>query len=105
MFNNREKAFEERFAHDSELQFRVTARRDKLLGLWAAEKMGLTSEEADAYAKSVVQADFEEVGEENLFRKIHGDLTARNAAVTEHEVRHMMAELMTQARAHFMAQS
>jgi hypothetical protein len=75
-FKDRERAFETKFARDEEMQFRVTARRNRLLGQWAAEKMGLTAEETDAYAKEVVAADFEEAGDEDVIRKLLGDLTS-----------------------------
>ena len=100
-FDDREKAFETKFARDEELQFKVGARRNKLLGLWAAELLKLTPEEADTYAKSVVHADFEEVGDEDVFRKVFGDLTARGVEVTEHQVRRMMEEKMAEARRQF----
>jgi hypothetical protein len=101
-FDDREKAFEAKFVHDAELQFRVTARRNRLLGMWAAERLQLTAEEADAYAKSVVQADFEEAGDESVFRKVHGDLSARGVEVTEHEVRRAMEDAMVEARRQMM---
>ena len=86
-FEDRERAFEAKFARDADLEFRVTARRNRLLGEWAAERMGLTREEADAYAKSVVQADFEEVGDEDVVRKLLADFAAANVDVSEIEVR------------------
>ena len=104
-FDDREKAFEARFAQEAELQFKVTARRNKLLGLWAAERLKLTPAEADAYAKSVVQADFEEAGDEDVFRKIYGDLTARGDEVSEHAVRKAMDDAMTEARRQIMEAS
>ncbi len=73
-FEDRENAFESKFAHDEEMQFKATARANKLLGLWAADLMGLTGDEADAYAKSVVIADFEEAGHDDVIRKVAGDL-------------------------------
>ena len=76
-FDKREEGFERKFAHDEELQFKATARRNKLLGLWAAELMGLSGEAAEAYAKEVVRSDFEEAGEEDVFRKIRGDFDAK----------------------------
>lgn len=100
-FDDREKAFEAKFARDAELQFKVSARRNKLLGMWAAELLKLTPEEADAYAKSVIHADFEEVGDEDVFRKVYGDLTARGVEVTEHQVRRVMDEKMVEARRQF----
>jgi hypothetical protein len=101
-FDNREKAFEEKFARDADFQFRVNARRNKLLGLWAAKQLNLTAEETDAYAKSVVQADFEEAGDEDVFRKVYGDLSARGADVSEHQVRRAMEETMVEARRQMM---
>ncbi|MGB3721726.1 MAG: DUF1476 domain-containing protein [Pacificimonas sp.] len=102
---DREKAFENKFAKDAELQFKVTARRNRLLGEWAAEKMGLTAEERDVYAREVVAADFEEVGEEDVFRKVHGDLSAHDDIdVTEADVRKAMDDKMVEARRQFMEQ-
>jgi hypothetical protein len=95
---DRENAFENKFAHDAELQFKIGARRNKLLGVWAAGLLGLTPEETDAYAKSVVQADFEEAGDEDVFRKVHGDLTAKSIDVTEAVVRRAMDDTMVEAR-------
>ncbi|MEO0499792.1 MAG: DUF1476 domain-containing protein [Pseudomonadota bacterium] len=103
-FNDRQKAFEQKFANDAELQFKVTARRNRLLGEWAAEQLGLTPEERDAYAKTVVAADFEEVGDEDVFRKVWGDLSAQDAKVTEADVRHAMDAKMVEARRQFMEQ-
>lgn len=97
-FDSRENAFENKFAHDADLQFRALARRNKLLGLWAAALLGLTAEEADAYAKSVIAADFEEVGDEDVFRKVHGDLTAKGIDVSGDEVRSQMLALAAEAR-------
>ena len=74
-FDDREQAFENKFAHEEEMVFRVTARRNRLLGVWAAELMKLTPEESEAYARSVVQAEFEESGDEDVVRKLHGDLS------------------------------
>lgn len=101
-FDNREQAFENKFAHDQELQFKVTARRNKLVGLWAAAKMGLTQEEANAYAVSVVQADFEEAGDEDVIRKLLGDLTTAGVDVTDITIRHALEEQMVEARRQFM---
>ena len=97
-FDNREKAFESKFAHDEELNFKATARRNKLLGLWAAELMGLSGDEAAAYAKEVVIADFEEVGEEDVYRKVKGDLDAKALDVSEHRVRKAMEDYMEEAK-------
>ena len=104
-FDDREQAFEKKFAHDQELQFRVMARRNKLLGLWAAEKLGLTAAESDAYAKAVVQADFEEAGDEDVIRKVFSDLSARELTVTEHEVRRALDDKALEARRQIMAES
>ena len=96
-FDKRQEGFEKKFAHDEELQFRAMARRNKLLGLWAAEKMGLTGADAEAYAKSVVTADFEEAGEEDVFRKVRGDFDAKNVGQSDHQIRRTMDELMATA--------
>ena len=96
-FDKREEGFEKKFAHDEELQFKAGARRNKLLGLWAAEKLGLAGAEADAYAKSVVVADFEEAGDEDVFRKIRGDFDAKNVDQSDHQIRRTMDELMAKA--------
>lgn len=100
--NDREKAFENRFARDAELQFKVTARRNRLLGNWAAEKLGLTTAEAEAYSREVVAADFEEAGDDDVFRKVYGDLAAKGVEVTEHEVRRAMEEKLVEARRQFI---
>jgi hypothetical protein len=96
-FDKRQQGFEGRFAHDQELRFKAYARRNRLLGLWAAEKMGLSSEEAEAYAKAVVIADFEEPGDEDVFRKIRGDFDAKGVDQSDHQIRRTMDELMAQA--------
>src|SRR3546814_9162352 len=101
-FDNREKAFEEKFAHDAEITFRIAARRNRLLGLWAAERMKLTSEEADAYAKAVVQADFEEAGDDDVVRKLLGDLTAAGVEISEHAIRRALEEKSVEARRQLM---
>ena len=97
-FDDRENAFENKFAHDSEMQFRAEARRNKLLGLWAAEHMGLSEEHARAYAAEVVAADFEEAGDEDVFRKISSDIKAKGAPVSDDMIRNKMAELVAVAR-------
>ena len=101
-FDNREKAFEDRFARDEELQFRVGARRNKLLGLWAAARLGLSGDAADAYARSVINADFEEAGDEDVYRKVSGDLAARGDSATEADIRKAMADLHSEARRQIM---
>ena len=95
--SDRQKGFESKFAHDQELRFKATARRNKLLGLWAAEKLGKTGADAEAYAKEVVAADFEEVGDEDVLRKVRGDLEAAGIAQSEHQVRRTMDDLMAEA--------
>jgi hypothetical protein len=97
-FDDREKAFEAKFAHDEEMLFRITARRNKLLGQWAAERMGLTAAETDSYYKSVVQADFEEAGDEDVVRKVLGDLTGAGVDISDAEVRQALADLAVEAR-------
>lgn len=101
-FDDRERAFETKFARDEEMAFRVTARRNRLLGQWAAAKMGLTPEETDAYAKAVVQADFEEAGDEDVIRKLVGDLTAASVDIDEAAVRRALEEAAIDARRQLM---
>jgi hypothetical protein len=96
-FDKRKDAFESKFAHDAEMKFRAEARRNKLLGLWAAGLLGKTGDEAEAYAKSVVAADFEEAGEEDVFRKIRKDFEANAVQQSEHQIRRTMDELMQTA--------
>jgi len=95
-FDDRKKGQEAKFAHDAELRFKAEVRRNKLVGLWAAEKMGHA--DPAAYAKEVVSADFEEAGDEDVFRKLAGDLKAANASVTDAEIRAKMGELAAVAR-------
>jgi hypothetical protein len=101
-FDNREKAFENKFAHDADLQFKITARRNKLVGQWAAEKMGLTPEETTAYATSVVQADFEEAGDEDVIRKLLGDLTSAGIDADDAMIRAALEDKMVEARRQFI---
>jgi hypothetical protein len=101
-FENRENAFENMFAHDEEMMFKITARRNKLVGIWAAEKMGLTAEETSSYATSVVQADFEEAGDEDVVRKLMGDLTSAGVEVDEAMIRAALDEKMVEARRQFI---
>jgi hypothetical protein len=96
-FDKREDAFEKKYAHDEELRFKATARRNKLLGLWAAGLLGKTGGDADAYAKTVVAADFEEAGEEDVFRKIRADFDVSGVQQSDHQIRRTMDELMTTA--------
>lgn len=101
-FDDREHAFEAKFAHDAEMQFRAEARRNKLLGLWAAELMGKSGDEANAYAIEVVKSDFEEAGDEDVYRKIADDLGGR---VDEATIRAKMAELVAVAKAQLLDES
>jgi hypothetical protein len=94
-FKDREKAFEGKWAHDEEMRFKIEARRNKLLGLWAAGELGKTGDAALAYAKEVIAADFEEPGEEDVFRKVRKDLDP--AKVTDHTIRRQMADLLETA--------
>lgn len=95
--NDREKAAEAKWAHDEGMRFKVNARRNKLLGLWAAGQMGITGEAAEAYAQEVVKADFEEAGEEDVFRKLRRDFDAKKIARSDHAIRKEMAELLAVA--------
>ncbi|QIQ85485.1 DUF1476 domain-containing protein [Erythrobacter sp.] len=97
-FKDRERAEEAKFALDQETAFKVAARRNRLLGEWAAGVMNLTEEETDAYKKAVVQADFEEAGDEDVIRKLLGDLTAAETNVTEAEIRAKLEEMAIEAR-------
>ncbi|KPL55353.1 DUF1476 domain-containing protein [Prosthecomicrobium hirschii] len=96
-FDRREEGFEKKFAHDEELRFKATARRNKLIGLWAAEHLGLSGEKAEEYAREVVRADFDEPGEEDVFRKIRADLDAAKVEQSDHQIRRRMDELMAVA--------
>jgi hypothetical protein len=101
-FNDRERGEEAKFAHDENMAFRVAARRNRLLGHWAGEKMGLTAEETEAYAKEVVQADFEESGDEDVIRKVLGDLTSAGCDIDEAGVRAAVDEKTVEARRQLM---
>jgi hypothetical protein len=102
-FDKREDSFEKKFAHDEELRFRAEARRNKLLGLWAAEKLGKSGTDADSYAKSVIAADVEEKGEEDVYRKLRRDFDAAGLDVSEHRIRRAMSEFMAEAIAQIRA--
>lgn len=104
-FKDREKAEEAKFAFDEENAFRIAARRNRLLGHWASELMKLTPEEAEAYAKEVIQADFEEAGDEDVIRKLLGDLTAAGCDVDEAAVRAALEEKAVEARRQFMSEN
>lgn len=96
-FDQRKDAYENKFAHDEELRFKATARRNKLLGLWAAEKLGKSGADAEAYAKSVVVADFEEAGDEDVVRKVKNDFALASVTVADTEIRTVMTELLIKA--------
>jgi hypothetical protein len=97
-FDKRQEGFEKKFAHDEETRFKVMARRNKLLGLWVAEQLGLKGEAADAYAAEVVSADFEEAGDADVIRKVTKDLKAKNVEVSDHRIRRRMDELLEEAK-------
>ncbi|MBB3940015.1 hypothetical protein GGR39_001665 [Novosphingobium fluoreni] len=97
-FDDRERAEEAKFSHDAEMQFRIQARRNRLLGEWAAERMNLLPAEREAYAKAVVQADFEEAGDEDVIRKLLGDLTSAGVETDEAEVRAALENKLVEAR-------
>ncbi|MFQ6552102.1 DUF1476 domain-containing protein [Aestuariibius insulae] len=101
-FSDREKAFENKYAHDAEMQFKAEARRNKLLGLWAAEKLGKSGDDAQAYAREVIKADFEEAGDEDVYRKVSGDLGDK---APEAEIRAKMKELMAEAKAQILSEA
>ena len=101
-FNDREKAFETKYARDEEMQFRILARRNRLLGEWAARLMGLSEEETIGYAKDVVRADFEEAGDEDVIRKLLGDLTSAQVEVDEQRIRETLEHKSVEARRQLM---
>jgi hypothetical protein len=96
-FDERKKAHEEKFAHDSKLRFKAKARRDKLLGLWAAKLLGLKDSEAAAYAHDLVMIDLEDTGDENVFNKLREDFDAKGIEISDHRIRHHMEILMAEA--------
>ena len=96
-FDKREEAFEQQFAHDEELRFKATARRNKLVGLWAAEKLGLQGADAEGYARSIVTAAVEGAGEDGIMRKLRADFAARNVVQSDHQIGRVMQELMAKA--------
>lgn len=102
-FNDREKAFEDKYKHDQELQFRTEVRRNKLLGLWVArELLGLEGDAVEAYAKAVVSSDFEQPGHDDVVRKIMADIQAKGVDYTEHRLRHRLEEIMAEAKHQIM---
>jgi hypothetical protein len=96
-FDKREDGFEKKFVHDEELRFKATARRNKMLGLWAAEKLGLSGPSADSYAKDVVASDLEEAGDHDVFRKVRKDFDAKGINASDDEIRQIMNELLARA--------
>lgn len=96
-FDKRREGYESKFAHDQDLKFKATARRNKLLGLWAADLMGITGDAAADYAKDVVKSDFEEVGEHDVFRKLRKDFDAKGVTVSDHQIQREMDDLMAKA--------
>jgi hypothetical protein len=103
-FERRKDGFERKFAHDEELRFKATARRNRLLGHWAAAKLGLSGAEADAYARDVVKADFEAPGDEDVVRKIRTDFDAKKIALSDHQIRRTMEELLVKAAEQIQAE-
>ncbi len=101
-FDDREKAFESIYARDQEMQFKIIARRNRLLGMWAAKKMGLTEAEADAYAKDVIRADFEEAGDEDVIRKVLGDLISAGVEIDDATIRQTLEHKTVEARRQFI---
>jgi hypothetical protein len=97
-FEKREKGFEAKWAHDEELRFKVYARRNKLLGLWAAAEMGVTGPAADSYAKEVIASDFEHAGHEDVFVKVRRDFDARGISTSDHLLRRKMEDLLDVAK-------
>lgn len=94
---DRQDGFEKKFAHDEETRFKATARRNKLLGLWAAGLLGKSGEAVEAYARDVVKADFEEAGDDDVFRKVRADFDAAGVAQSDHQIRRQMEDLMVEA--------
>jgi hypothetical protein len=104
-FDKREEGFERKFALDEEMRVRAMARRNRMLGAWAAEKLGFTGADADAYAKAVVASDFEEAGDHDVFRKIRKDFDDKGLAVSDHQIRRTMDELLAKAIQQLQAQA
>lgn len=104
-FDDRERAFETKFAHDEEMKFRITARRNRLLGEWAARQMGLSDAESESYAKDVVRSDFEEAGDHDVVRKVLGDLTAAGIECDEATIQHALRNKEIDARSQIIESS
>jgi len=103
-FDDRKRGQEGKFAHDQDMEFKIMARRNKLLGIWAADLMGVAGEAAEAYAKEVVISDLEEKGDDDVFRKVRGDLDNKNVEMSDHRIRRQMEELMGTARDQVMSE-
>ena len=104
-FDEREKGFEAKYKHDQELQFKVMARRNKLLGLWAAEKMGVSGADAETYSKEVIASDFDRPGDDDVLEKVHGDLAAKGLDLSDKDVRKEMERLLAVARQQIEAEN
>lgn len=104
-FDDRKKTFERKFAHDQDITWKATVRRNNLIGLWAAEKMGLTGQQADDYAKSVIAADFEEVGDQDVIRKLEADFKAHKVEISRHMIERQMQEFLDEARRQIMKET
>ena len=104
-FEDREKGFEQKYKHDKELEFKVNARRNRLLGLWAAKELGLPDAEAEAYAKTVVMADFQKPGDDDVLQKVVADFKKKGIEMSEHRVRKHMTELLEAARKQVMSET
>ena len=104
-FSDRERAFETKFAHDEDMKFRITARRNRLLGEWAARQMGLTDAESESYAKDVIRADFEEAGDNDVIRKVLGDLTAAGIEIDEEKIAEALRNKEIEARRQIIEQT
>jgi hypothetical protein len=104
-FDEREKAFEKKYALDQEARFKATVRRNRLLGLWAAAKLGLSGADADDYAKAVIKADFELPGDEDILRKLRADFAAKNVDLSEHQIKRALSEFMAEALKQIEAES
>lgn len=103
-FDERQKGFEKKFEKDQELQFKAAARRNKLLGLWAAEQMGMKGEAAEAYAKEVVRSDFDKPGDDDVLQKVLKDFKAKNVGQSEHQIRRHMDQLLDVAKQQIMTE-
>jgi hypothetical protein len=104
-FKNRQKGFESKWAHDEELRFKIFARRNKLLGQWAAQQLGRSGADVDAYAREVVQADFAKPGDDDVFQKVKADFAAKSVNVSDHVLRRTMEELLETAATQIQAET